>query len=218
MAIPIEAYTAEGILTGVVDAPGRLRDALETLDELRLAPFRGLGLDGRRTEVPDARLSTDALLLVVPDEAELPVHATWHDVTLLAGPYLIEGQLPTLPGFDPGRALARPSGTFVMLRDVSVRLALDPERVLKPHQRLLVNRYDVDEVSSALMLGFFFPGARLDLRDDGGGTTPLEAGVAASEPATPEPTPDGSAPDGPAPDGEAPPAEATAAAVETPSG
>jgi hypothetical protein len=174
MAIPIEAYTAEGVLTGVLDAPGRLRDALETLDEVRLAPFRGLALDGRRTEVPDARLSTDALLLVVPDEAELPVHATWHDITLIAGPYIIDGQLPTLPGFDPGRALARPSGTFVMLREVTLRLLDDPDRILASHTRLLVNRYDVDEVSSALMLGFFFPGARLDLRDDGGGTTPIE--------------------------------------------
>ncbi len=45
----------------------------------------------------------------------MPVHPAWHDVILRAGPYLITGQMPTMPGFDPARALARPTGTFVLL-------------------------------------------------------------------------------------------------------
>jgi len=165
MAIPIEAYTGDGLVTGVVQTPGRLRDALETLDEVPIAPLHGLTLDGRRTEASHATLAPDALLLVVPDEAEVAVHASWHPVTLAIGPYQVTGELPTLPGFDPGRALARPSGSFILLREATVRAREDPERVLALHARLLVNRYDVEEVSAALMLGFFFPGARLEVVD-----------------------------------------------------
>ncbi len=166
MAIPIEAYTGEGVLTGVVDAPGRLRDVLETFGEVRVAPYHGLGLDGRREEAAAAILRSDALLLVVPDETEVPVHATWHDVSLDIGPYHITGQLPTLPGFDPGRALARPTGTFVLLREATVRLREDHDIVIALHGRILVNRYDVEAVSAALMLGFFFPGAHLEVLGD----------------------------------------------------
>jgi hypothetical protein len=94
---------------------------------------------------------------------DVPHHAVWHPLILEVGPYLLEGELPTLPGFDPGRALARPTGTFVLLRDVDVRVADDPERLLRRHDRLLVNRYEVLAVTAALMLGFFFPGARLEM-------------------------------------------------------
>ena len=77
-------------------------------------------------------------------------------------------ELPTLPGFDPGRALARPSGRFVLLREVTIRLRDDPERVIAIHGRLLVNRYDVEAVSAELMLGFYFPGAHLEVRSPTG--------------------------------------------------
>ena len=130
MSIPIEAYTSEGVLTGVVDAPGRLRDVIEALEEIRIAPYHGLGLNGQRMETAAATLASDGLMLVVPDEVEVPVHATWHDVDIEIGPYLVAGELPTLPGFDPGRALARPSGRFVLLREVTIRLRDDPERVI----------------------------------------------------------------------------------------
>lgn len=163
MTVPIEAYTGAGVLTGLVAGPGRLRDVLETLDTVHISACRSLGLDGRRMGPTEAELPTDDLLLVVPDEAEVPVHATWHDVRLEVGPYLVVGRLPTQPGFDPGRALARPSGTFVLLRDVELRAAADPDRELAEHGALLVNRYTVDAVAAELMLGFFFPGARLSM-------------------------------------------------------
>ena len=57
------------------------------------------------------------------DEAEGgPVHAQWHTIELDAGPYRVIGEMPTMPGFDPGRALARPTGEFVFLRDARIRL------------------------------------------------------------------------------------------------
>jgi hypothetical protein len=65
-----------------------------------------------------------------------------------------------MPGFDPGRALARPTGEFVQLRDVSVGLVADDADGL--HRPVaLVNRYVVDRVEADLMLGFFFPGAEM---------------------------------------------------------
>ena len=69
-----------------------------------------------------------------------------------------------MPGFDPGRALARPTGEFVLLRDARIGLV---DRARRPARstaaRLLVNRYVVDRVEADLMLGFFFPGAEMVL-------------------------------------------------------
>ncbi len=182
MAIPFEAYTGEGVLTGLLDAPGPIREALETSDAVRLAPCHGVRLDGRSAEWNEAAVPTDDLLLVVPDRADTPVHASWHDVRLIVGPYFVEGQLPTQPGFDPGRALARPTGSFVLLRETTIRSAADPGQVLAVGDGLLVNRYAVDEVDADLMLGFFFPGARLV---EHAAPTPLAAGVGTHGPPGP---------------------------------
>jgi hypothetical protein len=176
MAIPIEAYTSDGVLTGLVETPGRIRDVIETLDAVRIAPVRALGLDGQRSDSPGEAFSSDTLLLVVPDEADIPVHAVWHHVDLEIGPYFVRGELPTMPGFDPDKALARPTGTYVLLREVEVRLRDDPDRMVAAHDRLLVNRYDVESIASEIMLGFFFPGARLDMRDAEPAGEPIGAG------------------------------------------
>jgi hypothetical protein len=82
-----------------------------------------------------------------------------------------------MPGFDPEKALARPTGTYVLLREVEVRLLADPDRLLASHARLLINRYDVESITSEIMLGFFFPGARLDVRDADGGELLTGAGA-----------------------------------------
>ncbi len=168
MAIPIEAYTSEGALTGVVDVPARLRDLLETVEVVRISPIRGLAFDGRTFDAPAEDVPVDMLLMVVPDDVDVPVHAAWHDIRLTIGPYRIDGELPTMPGFDPDRALARPTGTFVLLREATVTVPGEPDRILASHGRLLVNRYDVETVEAALGLGFFFPGAHQELREPGG--------------------------------------------------
>ncbi len=104
----------------------------------------------------------DLVAAVLDEELAGPVHAAWHVIRLEAGPYFIEGELPTMPGFDPGRALTRPTGEFVLLRDVRVTLLDRPEAGAASHPQALVNRYSVDRVGADLMLGFFFPGARMD--------------------------------------------------------
>ncbi len=161
MPIPIEAYTAEGVVTGLCDGAGPLRDLLDTLDAVRIAPCAVLPLHGDPRQRAEAIVPTDELLLVVPDGAEAPVHAVWHDIRVVTGPWRVDAVLATLPGFDPGRALSRPGGTFVLLHDASVFRRVEPERPFGAHLDLLVDRYAVEEVECALLLPFHFPGATL---------------------------------------------------------
>jgi len=156
--IPVEAYTNEGMVRGIVTASGHIRDIVET--ETRLTIERAAWSDGRNGG--SATIEVDDLFIIpLTDDPSLPVHATWHPLILEVGPYLVTGEMPTLPGFDPDRALARPSGNFVMLRTVEV---LDGETAapIAAHVAALVNRYAVERFESTMMLGFFFPGAHFD--------------------------------------------------------
>jgi hypothetical protein len=163
MPIRVEAYTLEGILTGVIAWPGHLRDALENRESLPIEEATLAPLDGSRPAPPaELQLVVDDVVLAVPDEEMTgPVHAAWHAIRLEAGPYEINGELATMPGFDPGRALTRPTGEFVLLRDVRIGLLEHPEIGQAEHPQGLVNRYTVDAVEADLMLGFFFPGATM---------------------------------------------------------
>ncbi len=161
MSIRVDVYASGGIASGVLARADRFRDVLEQADRLDVeratwTPFDGSAPSaGGNVSIP----VDDAVVVVSAEDPSVPVHAVWHAVHLRAGPYVVEGELPTLPGFDPGRALTRPSGSFVHLRDVRVRLAASPDGGVAEHAHALVNRYAVDEVASDLMLAFFFPGA-----------------------------------------------------------
>ena len=74
-----------------------------------------------------------------------------------------------MPGFDPGRALTRPSGEFLMLRDIRLSVRARPEAGVAIGDHALVNRYAVDRIRADLMLGFFFPGAAVDPIGTAGG-------------------------------------------------
>ena len=163
MPIRVEAYTMGGIVTGVVARPERLRDVLENTADLELDEASEAPLDGSPVRAAAGRVAVDDVVMAVGDEDQpAPVHAVWHPIALEAGPWLVHGELPTLPGFDPGRALTRPSGTFVLLRDVRISLIGNRAAGENVHASALVNRYSVDRVDAALMLGFFFPGAHID--------------------------------------------------------
>jgi len=156
----VEAFTANGIVSGAVARPWGLRDELEAeqpvdVDDATWYPLEG-GPPEQREQI---RVEADDLLLLCSEQQELPIHASWHIVELDAGPYRIAGELPTQPGFDPGRALARPGGLFVLLRDVRVEIIGHHEagRVERPHA--FVNRYAVEKVAADIDLGFYFPGA-----------------------------------------------------------
>ncbi len=162
--INVEVYTVEGMATGVLDRPGTLQEALGADGEIRLesAAWKAHDDPALRSAGSLTVYSDDILLAVADDEPDDPIHAARHHVLLDAGPYLLEGELTTLPGFDPGRSLARPSGEFVLLRDVRVSLRDHPDAGVSIGDHALVNRYGVDRICAELLLGFFFPGARAE--------------------------------------------------------
>jgi hypothetical protein len=164
MPIRVDAYTNSGIAGGWLLGGAHLREALERGQPLELnrATWQAME-DLAPTTLGTLALEPDDLIVVVgDDESIVPVHAVWHSVGLEAGVYRIEGELPTMPGFDPGRALTRPTGEFVLLKDVRVEIKGRPDvgGITVPHA--FVNRYTVERVEADLMLGFFFPGAVVD--------------------------------------------------------
>jgi len=187
MPIHVDAYMAGGVASGMVDRAGQLRDLLETSTDFSIVQTSWQSLDGAPPQAADSlTLPVDEVLVVVSDDDPYhSMHAAWHGITLVVGPYVVAGELPTLPGFDPGRALTRPSGEFVMLRDVRLGLVGDDETVTVPHA--LINRYGVDKVTADIMLGFFFPGAAMDESDLAPTTlaagAPLPAASLAASPA-----------------------------------
>lgn len=182
MAIRVDVYTIGGIASGTMSRMGSLREAL--------AAGEGLTLEATVWQAVDASAPRPSGTVVVPvddilfaiadDEPNPPVHAAWHHVLLDSGPYTLEGDLATMPGFDPGRSLARPSGEFVLLRDVRLSLRDRPEAGVSIGDHALVNRYAVEQIRADLMLGFFFPGAAIAPKPPGWTDLPLTpvAGVA----------------------------------------
>jgi hypothetical protein len=161
MAFRVDVYTTEGLASGVLARTGPLRDVLASDQQLELERCLWQGLkDSAPRPSGTLQIAVDDIVFALADEQpEPPIHATWHHVVLHAGPYRLEGELATLPGFDPGRSLARPTGEFVLLRDVRVRLTDDPQAGESSGDHVLVNRYAVERIRADLMLGFFFPGA-----------------------------------------------------------
>jgi hypothetical protein len=177
MAAQVDAYTVGGKATGVLARPGHLREILEQTRELALTGVRWRALDAPADQATgDLTIAIDDVLVAVADdESAVPVHASWHALRIEVGPYVVEGELPTLPGYDPDRALARPNGEFVLLRDP--RLGRPGGNLVPIGRHALVNRYGVEWVEADIMLGFFFPGAAMpDTRE-------TEAGERAPAPA-----------------------------------
>ena len=161
MAINVEIYTSGGMASGILARSGSLRAALSAGERLEVEGATWQGLDDAYSRpAGTVDVSVDEVLFAVADDApDAPVHAAWHHVVLESGPYTVEGDLATLPGFDPGRSLARPSGEFVLLRDVRLSLRDRPEAGMSVGDHALVNRYAVEAIRADLMLAFFFPGA-----------------------------------------------------------
>ena len=172
MAIRVDVYTNGGMASGILARTCTLREALSADDASRSTRASGRASSDRRP-VPPARSTSpidDILFAIADDEPEPPVHAAWHHVLLDSGPYTLEGELATMPGFDPGRSLARPTGEFVLLRDVRLSLRGQPEagrlgRRSRARQSLCASR----AIRADLMLGFFFPGAAIDRTADSAG-------------------------------------------------
>lgn len=188
MAIKVDAYTVGGKASGTLARPGYLREILEQTGELALRDVRWQPLGATQAQAAgDLTIAIDDVLVAVSEaESSGPVHASWHALRVEIGPYVVEGELPTLPGYDPDRALARPNGEFVLLRDP--RMGQGGGAVVPIGREALVNRYDVERVEADIMLGFFFPGAMLpDARDPTDGLPPAPGRAPEIVPETEQP-------------------------------
>jgi hypothetical protein len=178
MAIRVDVYTNGGMASGLLARSCPLREALSAEARLQIdhSVWQGLEDPAPRPSGTVNIAIDDILFAVADDEPDAPVHAAWHHVMLDSGPYTLEGELATMPGFDPGRSLARPSGEFVLLRDVRLSLRGHPEAGVSVGDHALVNRYAVELIRADLMLGFFFPGAAI------APSATRSAGVGAAQP------------------------------------
>ena len=187
MPIRVEIYGIAGVAIGVVGRAGRLRDILESGPDLVIERAVWHPIDGSPPQ-PHGELTfalDDILVAVANDENDIPVHVQWHEIAVDVGPYRVTGQMPTMPGFDPGRALARPTGEFVQLKDVRIALVDDPDGSATGQASALVNRYVVERVAADIMLGFFFPGATMVLTG-GHGQVAAGAGLPSGVPPSPD--------------------------------
>jgi hypothetical protein len=160
MTIPFQAYTNGGIVRGTIEGEMPLEELLQQRDALDVVSATHSLLGGGKEQAAQMRIELDELLLIADtSDTPVPIHASWHEVATHIGPFRVDGELATQPGFDPGRALARPGGEFVLLRDVRVALVDDPAGAADEHPWAWVNRYLVERVRSSIELGHFFPGA-----------------------------------------------------------
>jgi hypothetical protein len=160
----VEIFTPTGVVAGMTAYPPLTEGGPDLNEALLVHAVRWHPLDGSApVSGGSATIEPDDMLLVVTPKPEVYVHLTWYPIRLEVGPYRVSAQLPTHPGFDPERALARPGHTFIALADATIELMGRPEASITQREHLYVNRYTVDKVTSTLMLGHFFPGARLDV-------------------------------------------------------
>jgi len=156
----LEIFTPNGIYTGVTPRLPLVGDG-PTLDEpLSLEGARWYPNDGTPPAHHGAvSIPADDILVVVLPEPELKVHANWYPLMVDCGPYRVAGRFETQPGFDPDRALTRPSGGFVPLREVVVELRTQADAGAAERAYVQVNRFAVERVVSPLSLALYFPGA-----------------------------------------------------------
>lgn len=162
----IEIFTPTGVLAGVTARAPLSNDGPDLSAPLTVADGRWYPIDGSPpTRCGDDCVAPDDILVLVTPEPELKVHMAWYSVRLEVGPYVVAGRLATHPGFDPARAIARPTGGFVALRDATIELVGQPGAGVAERAYVHVNRYAVDRVDSQLMLGFYFPGAQFTAQE-----------------------------------------------------
>jgi hypothetical protein len=160
--VEVEVFTPTGVVAGTTAGAPLTNDGPDLLGPLSVDDARWYPIDGGQpTHRGPSTIHPDDILLIVTPEPELRVHMAWYSVALEVGPYRLSGRLATHPGFDPARALARPGSTFVALSDVTIELTGRDDAGSAERPYLHVNRYAVDRVTSTLMLGHYFPGARL---------------------------------------------------------
>jgi len=151
--VPFDGLTEEWRLVGVMQIEGRLSDALNKREAIRLSDVSWAPVDGSAgfTAVPGLKsIDPYDLVVVLAGEGTLPplteteraahrVHKVPYDVALDAPPFKILGTVYMYPGSEPGRLLDRATELFIPVTDAVLlmagRVVGDPERAV-----VLVNR------------------------------------------------------------------------------
>jgi hypothetical protein len=180
----VEIFTPTGVVSGSTARATIGSDTRGAPQSMHVDASRWYPLDGAPPERQGAiTVAPDEILVLILPTPNLAIHASWYPIELDIGPYHLEGRLPTAPGFDPARALARPTGAYVTLRDVSISLPGRPGAGVAERSWAHVNRYAVERVASNLMLGFFFPGATQEPLHDRAGGLPVPMAARKAVPA-----------------------------------
>lgn len=158
----VEVFTPTGVLAGATAGVPLSHGGPDLTSALEVRDGRWFPLDGSPpSDQRHLQVAPDDILIIATPPESILVHMTWFSVTLDLGPYRVAGELATHPGFDPERALARPSGIYVPLREARIELVDESGAGTADRAHVHVNRYAVERVVSTLMLGHYFPGAQL---------------------------------------------------------
>jgi hypothetical protein len=180
----LEIFTPTGVVSGSTARATVGTDTRGAPHPMHVDASRWYPLDGSPPERRGAvTVGADEILVVMLAAPSPPTHDMWYPIELDVGPYHVEARLPTSPGFDPARALARPTGAYVTLRDAVISVPGRPDAMVVERPWAHVNRYAVERVASNLMLGFFFPGATLDPPRDSGAGLPVGTAAGRAQPA-----------------------------------
>jgi hypothetical protein len=180
----VEVFTPTGVVSGSTARATVGSDTRGAPQAVIVDAGRWYPLDGAPPERKGAiTIPADEILVVILGSPNVTIHGSWYPIELDLGPYHLEARLPTAPGFDPARALARPTGAYVTVRDVSISLPGRPDAGIAERSWAHVNRYAVERVASNLMLGFFFPGATLEPFHDRAGGLPVAMAARRAQPA-----------------------------------
>lgn len=151
--IPFEALTEEWRLRGSMHVEGRLSDALNRREPIRISDVRWGAADANGELEPAGFEVVDPydLVLVITGPASLPVltdaeriafkvHKIAFDVALEAPPYRVIGTVYLYPGSDPDRLLDRSTEMFVPVADAVAYLG--EQRVSgEDEDTILLNRF-----------------------------------------------------------------------------
>jgi hypothetical protein len=136
---PFEALTEEWRLRGAMHIEGRLSDALNRREPIRISDVSWAPADGSADLAPANFEMVDPydLVLVITGPTSLPVlteaehaafkvHKVPYDVALEAPPYRVVGTVFLYPGSEPSRLLDRSTEMFVPVAEAIAYLGDQP--------------------------------------------------------------------------------------------
>jgi hypothetical protein len=170
MPVPLEAFLGESYLAGSfpgshAECRARLdAGSVVDLDEVTLVALAELDAGNAERSPTGSVGSDDIMIIALPRDPETPhVHKVHFPVRLTVGPYVVSGELTMFPGFDPARALTRPTSDFIDIHDAVVHIATPTGEIDQPYDQVAVNRFAVERIASEIDMTFWFPGAEQEL-------------------------------------------------------